>query len=79
MITETKSDSWFYAVHTGDGSEPGSLLSASSSKTLEEAVEKGTKDLRREIMIRECDHDWVPWGTGRVPQCSKCKIVDWTE
>jgi len=78
-ITETPRGEWFYAVYTNDGTEPGSLLSASSTRKLDDAIREGALELQREIIILACDHDWVPWGAGRVNQCTKCKIVDWTE
>jgi hypothetical protein len=78
-ISETSHGDWFYAVFTDDGSEPGSLLSASVARELDDAVRLGTKALQRELMIRACDHFWVSWGTTGIPRCSKCRIVDWTE
>lgn len=83
-VTENNSGGWWYAVYTGDGSIPGSLKSGAGGFEFETtATQEGLDELVRWVEIRECDHDWQPWGglgdSPPIPKCSKCNIVDWRE
>lgn len=67
---------WAYMVYSGDGNTPGCVHGAAGACSLEDAVTEGHQSLKRAIKVRECEHEYQPWGgTGHFKQCQHCDIV----